>query len=114
MIPWKIQAVLDKDYDHETPDKPRSIEFAGAVKTWVNGAVKRYGGKVVGDIKGWREASGFIQWAGGKYTYFCIPFDSDEFLIRAAKSPKDFTGGTNQYCQFHNFDPLARRVAEGA
>ena len=114
MIPWKIKAILEKDYDHETPDKPRSKDFCSAVKSWVNGSVGRYGGKVVGTVSGWREAFGFIRWANGKHTYFHIGFESDEFLIRVAKSDTDCTGGTNHYCQFHNFDPLARRVAEGA
>lgn len=103
----KIEEILMKDYDHETPDKPRSAEFNKAIKAFLK---KSFPGYTILPTKGaWCQASGFIQDKDTGKTVFYSFQDyrygdwKQKILIRTAKSEKDYTGGPNH---FTNIDDM--------
>lgn len=102
----KIEEILNKDYDHEIPDKPRSAEFNKAIKAFLK---KSFPGYTIIPTKGaWCEASGFIQDKDTGATVFYSFQDyrygdwKKRILIRTAKHEKDYTGGANHYTDIDN------------
>lgn len=62
-----------------------------------------------------RGCSGHVQWHG-RTVYFttersCFGPLSEKFMYRKANSMRDFTGGTNQWCEGSK-DVLAREIAK--
>lgn len=96
----KIEGILRKDYDHEIPDKPRSVEFNRAIKSFLK---KTFPGCTILPTKGaWCQASGFIQNTSGKTVYYSFQDYrygdwKQRILIRKARDEKDYTGGANHY-----------------
>ena len=102
----KIDNILKKDYDHEIPDKPRSIEFNRAIKSLLKKIFPEY--TIITTKGSWCTASGFIQNAAtGKTVYYSFQdyrYDSwkTQILIRTAKDEKDYHGGANHYTNINN------------
>ena len=100
----KISAILNKDYDHETPDKPRSSDYNRAIKAWLKSQLSDC--EIYATKNAWCEASGYIE-KDGKFVYYRFPDYrwedwSDRILIRKAESLKDYTGGANYFTDIDN------------
>ena len=95
----KIDAILAKDYDHETPDKPRSAEFNRAIKSMLKALFPDY--TIFPTEGAWCQASGFIKnEQTGKCVYYCFndyrysQWDG-HFYVRFARDEHDYVGFTN-------------------
>lgn len=96
----QVEAVLNKDYAHELPDKPRSKDYNRVIR---NMLVNMFPEAKIIPTKGtWCQASGFISFPDGNYLYYIFPdyrYDKwdERILIRTAKDEHDYTGGANHY-----------------
>lgn len=96
----KIDSILIKDYDHEIPDKPRSVEFNRAIKSLLK---QTFPGCTILPTKGaCCQVSGFIQNASGKTVYYSFQDYrygdwKQRILIRKARDEKDYTGGASHF-----------------
>lgn len=97
----KINVILKKDYDHEIPDKLRSIEFNRVIKSMLKAM---FPDCIIIPTKGaWCSASGFISNpVNNKVVYYS--FNDYRYrdwkqgiLIRTAKDASDYTGGANHF-----------------
>lgn len=97
----KIENILQKDYDHEIPDKPRSAEFNRALKSMLKKSFPGY--TIIMPKTIWCQASGFIK---SPDTGKCVFFSFQDYrygdwtqriLIRKARDEKDYTGGANHF-----------------
>lgn len=114
-----IEAILIKDYDHEIPDKPRSIEFSKAYRKIVANQVKKFGYKLL-PSKGreWCECSGYVTDDKGHFVYF----NSGDFrfgnrwltdvLVRSVVNEKDYRGGRNTYCTLEDIGEIIAHIIE--
>jgi hypothetical protein len=115
-----IKKVLNQDYDHETPDKPRSIDFSKAYKATVSRLIKPYGLFLIRNKSTlYCGCSAFITDNMGHFVYFNsgdYRYDGnsiyDRILIRSAKSETDYTGGGNQYIELKDIGETAFRIIE--
>lgn len=103
----KIDEIIHKDYDHETPDIPRSKEYCRAISHMLKSIFPDY---TIIPTKGcYCESSGFIQ-KNGKFVYYSFnDYRYDLFgkwyeriLIRTAQNEHDYTGGPNHYADLDN------------
>lgn len=101
----KIETILKKNYEHETPDKPRSAEFNRAIKSMLR---KLFPGCIVKPTKdAWCEASGFIQNPDNGKTVFYIFQDyrygdwKERILVRPTAGLHDSRGGANTFTSIH-------------
>lgn len=97
----KINSILHKDYDHEIPDKPRSVAFNRAILAMLK---KSFPDCTIIPTKGtWCEASGFIkEESTGRFVYYSFQDYrygdwKQRILIRTAKDERDYHGGANHY-----------------
>lgn len=101
-----IDEILRKDYDHEIPDKPRSVEFNKAIKAMLKRSFPGY--TITPTKNAWCQASGFIQDKDTGKTVFYMFQDyrygdwKQRILIRTAMSTQDFTGGANHFTDIDN------------
>lgn len=97
----KIEDILKKDYDHETPDKPRSVDFNKAIKSFLKASFPGYA--IITTKGAWCQASGFIQDKDTGKTVFYSFQDyrygdwKQRILIRRAAGTSDYRGGANHY-----------------
>lgn len=108
----KLLEIERKDYNAECVERYRSMEWCKELKKKVRKAGKDAGFNLAEFHNGYCEASGFIE-KEGKVIYFSFGdyrFDIcgrkwyNDVLIRTAKDTKDFTGGTNRYTTFADFE----------
>jgi len=115
-----IKKVLAQDYDHETPDIPRSKDFNRAYKSYVRKQIKPYGLELVkGKGSSYCECSGFVTDNNGHYVYFNsgdyrYPHSLNDIyhsvLIRTAESEKDYRGGSNHFVELKNIGEEMNRL----
>ena len=104
----KIFNIINKDYNHENPNIPRSEDFSKEFKRIISNKVK---GKytVVNHHKGYCECSGFLTDGNGHYVYYSSgdfrfnPRWYNNILVRIAKDTTDYVGGINHYTDIDNF-----------
>ena len=117
----EIEKILDKDYDHEFPDIPRTREFNREYIKAVKKICKPYG-IFVNSIYEWGgeycECSGFLQ-LDRKFCYFNsgdYRYNREDIfehvLIRTAKDPLDFHGGPNHYTTLRGIAKKAMELFE--
>lgn len=111
-----LEKILNKDYNHEIPDKERSIEFANAYKEIVEKQIQSYNYELVNFSPNWCECSGFIT-DGQYYVYFNsgdYRFSDiyEDVLIRTAKSDHDYSGGMNNRCTLETIGKTANKLIE--
>ena len=107
----KINEVLNKDYDHEIPDKPRSVEFNKLFKKMLKEMFPDC--EIIATKGTWCEASGFIKNADG----ICVFYNTNDYrwehwderiLIRLAKNEKDYTGFGNNFSDLDELEDSVR------
>ena len=116
----KILDVLDKDYDHETPDVPRSKDFIREYGKVIKKLVEPYGLEVSKLGKGaYCECWGYLKDKNDKFVYFNsgdFRYNGrnifDHILIRTAKSETDYTGGMNHYCKLEDIGSEAKHLMD--
>ena len=92
-----------------------SIKAYSKQKSIVKKALSQAGYESIKISNGFYYFSGFA-FKGGNIIYFSIPdvrhFNDDKLLIRTAKDYRDFTGGSNNYCQMdiESIQTLANRL----
>lgn len=102
----KIDGILYKDYDHEIPDKPRSVDYNRVIRNMLK---KMFPNATIHATKNaWCEASGFIE-QDGKFVYYGFgDYRWGDWkrgiLIRAAKSLEDYTGGANNITDIYRME----------
>lgn len=80
------------------------------------------GAKMSSSSKGHYDTSCFIE-RNGKFVYishsstlsrmsYGVDIDLNSFLIRTARSAKDYTGGYNNYCDMHSLQSMIDRLLE--
>lgn len=116
----KIEEVLEKDYDHETPYIPMSKEFNREFRKEVKKRIKPFKLSLIpSSVNCYCESSGFIT-NGTKYVYFHTSdfrYWPDEWknhiLIRKAKDERDFHGEANYYCSLEEIGEKANELMGG-
>ena len=110
----KIEEILNKDYDQETPDKPRSADFNRAIKSMLK---NMFPGCTIQPTKGaWCEASGFIQNPNNGKTVFYIFRDyrmgdwKKRILYRQTAGLHDSCGGANCYTDIERMQADVMRM----
>ncbi|NCB03214.1 MAG: hypothetical protein EOM67_13830, partial [Spirochaetia bacterium] len=102
--------VLDKDYDHETPDKPRTVAFHKACTKALKEMVRPYNYVVHTSSPNWRDFTAFVEDPeSGKYIFVSCEYNDshdskwgNHVMYRAAKSLKDYSGGSNNFTDFNS------------
>lgn len=103
---YEIIRSSDDSWNCEVPDKARGKAFNKAFRSYVRKQIKPYGFTLL-PSKGsaYCESSGFVADDRGNYVYFSSEDyrfgDVNQVLIRTAKSPTDYTGGANHFCQLY-------------
>ena len=99
----KILHALVKDYDHETPDEPKTKAFAKLFKEFLVKTLKGTEYKVHSFKGNWKDASGFITAGPDKFVYISCGYGfsftgwQDNILIRLADHTSDYSRGQNHY-----------------
>ena len=104
----KIFNIINKDYNHENSNIPRSEAFSKEFKRIILNKVK---GKytVVNHLSGYCECSGFLTDGNGHYVYYSSgdfrfnPRWYSNILVRVAADTTDYVGGINHYTDLDNF-----------
>lgn len=102
-----ITYYIGKTFESSSSETPEFKRFAKDFKDFISGILSP-NSKLVSFSKGHFQVSGFIKLTryfdhNDKYCYFSVPdvrFNSDwheKVLLRRADSPKDYTGGTNNF-----------------
>ena len=95
----KLNAIVEKDYDHEQPDIPRSKEFGDTFARFMK---KMFADCYVKNISSYCEGGVVVKNPVGKYIY--IRTDdyrwrdwSKRILYRTMSHAEDWTGGGNNF-----------------
>ena len=96
----------------------KTEEFTAFARTFRSEAKKACGkisAELVNFSVGHFECYGFVQ-RGGRFVYFSISdvrhFPETCLLIRTAKDARDFTGGSNRYCDMGDFSKAVDNLLE--
>lgn len=114
------RSVLQKDYNHETPDKPRSVDFHKACTRALKEMVISYGYIVHTGKPNWKDFSAFVEDPKtNKYVYVSCEYQDEDdtrwgnhVLYRTAKSLTDYTGGRNNFTSFDSLGESIHRLLE--
>lgn len=114
----KINDILDRDYDHETPDVLRSKAYKKAFEKLMQKMFPDC--TIIANSGAYCEASGFIK-KDDKYIYYSTddyrwPSGSswkNGILYRAAKDEKDYSGGSNCFADIEFLEESVRKLFEG-
>lgn len=126
----KMKELLEKDYNHETPDVPRSKEVNALVTEYLVELAEREGLRVSKAMEGYCETSMFVcknfreEKTGHIHTFFAYIHTPDfrydnyyevggkEVLVRGAKDENDYTGETNEWADIANACKKANSIIE--
>lgn len=111
----KINRILEKDYDHETPDVIRSKKFNIAFTELIDKMFPNC--TVITSLGGYCMASGFIK-KHDKYVYYStedyrFPSDSswkNNILYRTAENDRDYRGGSNHYADIEYLQECVEKL----
>lgn len=106
----RIFEILNKDYDHEMPEIPRTKEFGRAYKAILRKLVAAEGYDIVNHDAYSCCVSGFVTDGKGHYVYYSTDdyrFNPNEWrdriLIRKAENASDYKGGANHFTSLDHF-----------
>lgn len=126
----KMKELMAKDYNHETPDVPRSKEVNALVTEYLVELAEREGLRVSKAMEGYCETSMFVckdfreEEAGHVHTFFAYIHTPDfrydnyyevggkEVLVRGARDNNDYTGETNEWADIANAAKKAKAILE--
>lgn len=120
------QTFIQKWHGKSLPDAGAYVskeyrQFQTALIKEIGRIAESIGAKLVSNIKGHYDTSCFIE-RDGKFVYIrhcstlsrnmgCyVKVELDHILFRTAKSAKDYTGGTNRYCEFSDLKDEINRL----
>ena len=110
----KLNAIVEKDYDHEQPDIPRSKEFGQAFGNFME---KMFPDYYVKNISSYCEGGVVIKNSIGKYIY--IRTDdyrwrdwTKRILYRTMVHAEDWTGGGNNFADIDELRDSVYRLFE--